>query len=153
MKNQANNKRVPFSVYFIIALVTASISLAGCHRWHKKTPEAKISCMKDHISDDLDLTSEQNKNLDELADLATTIYKKLHKDRIDDLQMMVEQVQGKTLDQENLTQRFTSKIDYIKEKLPTIIAKIAKLHESLTAEQKAQLGEHFRDKLEDIKDK
>ena len=69
-----------------------------------------------------------------------------------DLTRVLAMLEGQGLDAKVLEEMYKKRIDILNKALPGVIRKVAALENSLSAEQKKDVVEHLRDRLEDMDD-
>jgi len=127
----------------LVVFLALAIGFTGCKR--HASPEEKMDRIMDYLTDDLNLTFEQNDMLER--------FKNDFKDRIIAIKSAKElarkeiftQLKSDTIDQEKLMESISGVRTEIDEMIPVMISSLAEFHKTLSAEQKAKLVEELED--------
>ena len=135
----------------IISLVGATIlvsAISACNRspWShhgSANPEKTVTWIKEEIDDRLDLTESQNIELDALADQLIVLYKERKAVKDNQKTIARELFTSPTMDQTKALALVTDHTQYVSQKAPEVISAVAQFTDSLSAEQKQQIGDRF----------
>ena len=114
-----------------------SFGLAGCRR--PKSPEERVSAVKEFLSDRLELDAKQQTSLDVAGGEALALMKEFKDGRSADLVTLAAQLEG-DLDPTMLTGAYQKRRALLDQHLPKIVDKLVAFHRTLNNDQKAQLG-------------
>ncbi len=135
------------SIIFSTAAVSllSFLLLGGCkrhHFWHA-SPEKRIDFMFDHISDELDLTDDQNRALERIKQ-EVLAKKDQHKDAREAIyQTLLRQVKSNRVHQAALNTLMEEKETEFKEMRSFAIEKFTEFHAILTPDQRTELAAHM----------
>ena len=130
-----NKKGVFRSLKWVGIIVLGSLLTAGCKHHHGKHG----SFMFDMIAYKLDMTDEQEVKWYAVRDEITRLRDEAKQERYEQMQTLIDMVNADTLDQ----QQALALVEQHREKMaaaaPSVIAKLADFHATLSGEQKAKI--------------
>lgn len=136
------NKR--FGIIGLIIFLSLAVCFAGCRR--HSTPEEKMDRIITYLTDDLNLTAEQNEILDRLKkDVSNRIIEIKSSRDILKNEILI-QLKSDSMDQEKIREAVSGVRSEFDELIPLMISTLAEFHKTLTIEQKTSLVK----KLEDL---
>ena len=135
----------------VISLIGATIlvsAISACNRspWSHHSsanPEKTVAWIKEEIDDRLDLTDSQNIELDALADQLVILYKERKAVKNSQKTIARELFTSPTMDQTKALALVTEHTQFVSQKAPEVISAVAQFTDSLSAEQKQQIGDRF----------
>jgi protein CpxP len=126
----------------------ATLSMTACHRY--RTPEERADKMVSKVAKELDLNEQQKAKLLAVKDAFLTARAQVRKEHDALFEEGVAIVQSNELDQAKALQLLERHQALHRQVAPSVIAKLAEFHASLTPEQRAKGIErlkHFHDRM------
>ncbi|NUQ82723.1 MAG: Spy/CpxP family protein refolding chaperone [Bacteroidetes bacterium] len=122
----------------VIPVVLGSMMAVGCHH-RPSTPEERADWITDKISDELDLTKDQEVKVKAIVLNVQSQVPDLKKARMDAWSELYSQVQADKVDATRLTDNLNARRDEMSKAIPAISQGFADLYAILTPEQRADL--------------
>ncbi|MDT8448401.1 MAG: Spy/CpxP family protein refolding chaperone [bacterium] len=135
---------------FFILLASATFLFSGIAQagWFKKTPEERAQRMVEKVTDELDLSAEQQIQLKEYVTEVMAFAKENRPERGSMMDLAIEQVQSGKIDQS----RVKEEIDTHRQRIEAIATKALEradqFLQTLTPEQRGKLVEHLQEMKE-----
>jgi Spy/CpxP family protein refolding chaperone len=129
----------------VFTIVAAGVVVIGLLSWgvgyayRHRSPEHRVAW----IAKRLNLDEQQAEKLKAIHKTIQHAREEFHKDRADLFDEIAAQVKSERLDETKVLQLFEQRHAVMQQVAPQVIAKVAELHASLTAEQKAEVIEHL----------
>ena len=135
----------------VVGLIGATIlvtAISACNRspWSHHSsanPEKTVAWIKQKIDDRLDLTQSQNIELNVLTDQLVTLYKQCKTVKNSQKTIARELFTSPTMDQAKALALVTEHTQFVSQKAPEVITAVARFTDSLSAEQKKEIGHRF----------
>ena len=133
----------------IIATVSSIVLICGISACaHHRSPEDRADYMVDKISDNLELTTPQITQLEQLKDELLASRQLMQAERNLVYAELNELISQPTLDQQRALKLVQDRTESIKQKAPQVIAALAEFYDSLNPEQQAAMRKKFEDHKE-----
>ncbi|MBA4366392.1 MAG: hypothetical protein C0403_02000 [Desulfobacterium sp.] len=133
-----------FGIIGFIVLLSLTVFFTGCK--HHETPEEKMDRIIAYLTDDLDLTSEQNEILTQFKKQFTNRVIKINSAKEVLKNEVLIQLKSDSIDQEKIKEPITGIRAEFDELIPVMISTLAEFHKTLSIEQRTNLVK----KLEDL---
>ncbi len=101
----------------------------------------------ERLSEQLELTAEQETQLDAAMDKMRELRRETRRQRRETRNNMLALLESPSLDQEKALELVTSNVRIMEQRAPDVITAIASFTDSLTPEQKRQVGEWFEQRM------
>ena len=104
------------------------------------------------IQDRLDLDAKQKTELDQLGSELLVLGKGYHQERKANLQFLIQQIEKDQIAEQDIQGFVDNKINRLESSLPSVIQKLKSFHGSLNKDQKQQIAQVIRDRLDRIEE-
>jgi uncharacterized membrane protein len=134
--------------FFLLGLLAAigTLGLAACGRHgcrHGQDPAQRAECVAKKIASELDLNDAQKAKLDLVKQEFLAHREKGRQEREEAFRTILAQIRSKQLDTGKLQALLDRRHKHMEEIAPSVLAKIADFHASLTDEQKEKAAQKF----------
>ncbi|WP_164887359.1 Spy/CpxP family protein refolding chaperone [Hahella sp. KA22] len=118
-----------------ILVAAMSLGAMAC----RYDPEKRWEHAKEWVSDELELNAEQQVILDELFTQIQAAKQKMKSEREGAHELLIAQINSEQLDEAKILTAFEAHQQQMNEAVASVLPTLARLHSTLTAEQKATL--------------
>jgi Spy/CpxP family protein refolding chaperone len=125
----------------VVGISGTVFAFGARHHCTNANAEEKAEMFTYHISRKLDLNSEQEVHLEQLAQRAAQVMQEVREARGQRVEMVAEFLTDQPLDQSALLQKITDKTTRVNQLAPEMVGLLAQFVDSLDAGQKAELRE------------
>ena len=128
----------------VITVLLFGLIAKGCKQraYHfSKSPEEKIEFVVEHVSDELDLTDEQESKVKNLAEEVHSRMESQKNTTHEVYTTILGEIKNSSVDKEKLSSVIDNKMNNINELKPFFVDKFAEFHQILTPEQRNELAE------------
>lgn len=139
----------PITQRIILALAAVGLAtgLAACGH-HRHDPEQRAERIIEKVTEELELTQEQQAKLGAVRDEFISTGKEMRKDRKQARAEFLGLLEQPQLDRARAQTLVNQRLDAIRDHSPQIINALADFYDSLTPEQQKELREHLQEKME-----
>lgn len=135
----------------IVITLTAFILIGGvaaCKHGHHRGgfDEFDLAAATDRIASRLDLTESQKTDLEQMAGEIAQKAKAMHADHENRHQELADLVRQDVIDRDDVDQRFTEKMESIREMADFAADRLIAFHRSLTPEQREKIAAHIENR-------
>jgi protein CpxP len=141
-------KPITRRILMALAAVVLAIGVASCAHHRRHDPEQYADNMIEKVTEDLDLTQEQQARLGAVKDEFISAGKEMREDREQAREEFMGLLEQPQLDRAKAQDLVNQRLDAIRAHSPQIINALADFYDSLTPEQQKELRERIREKME-----
>ncbi|MDX1699109.1 MAG: Spy/CpxP family protein refolding chaperone [Melioribacteraceae bacterium] len=123
----------------LVGLIATGCKHRACH--FNKSPEEKIEYFVEHVSDELDLTEQQEAKVKNLAEEVHSKIENQKSTTHEVYSTLLGEIKNSSVDKEKLSSVIDNKMNNINEMKPFFIDKFTEFHQILTPEQRNELAE------------
>jgi periplasmic protein CpxP/Spy len=140
-------KPITRRILMALAAVGLATGVAACGH-HRHDPQQQAERIMEKVSEELDLTQEQQAKLEAVKDEFISAGKEMRKERKQAREEAMSLLEQPKLDRAKAQDLVNQRLDAIRAHSPQVINALGDFYDSLTPEQQKELRERIQDKME-----